>query len=177
MGAGQRRFVATSGILVMLAAGCAKEKGEPAAPPATAAATPSVIATATASPSPTRAGNYVAQVNALCSELEPKVVAITQGREPAIDWYPAGRAEIDALYKEFDAAVDAIPVTDADRPADDAMNAFRRMAATADESVAAATATGKQEELAAAWAASVKTFNEAPEVAALQAAGIRCPAR
>lgn len=124
--------------------------------------------------------NYVAQVNRLCEELIPKVLEASGGGHPTtfpIKDYNAERPKRTALFKAFDAKVDAIEVADADRSAADAFDAFRRESDAADVQLAAAAATGKQARFDAAVDANDRKFESSSVVKALGAAGITCQAR
>ncbi len=154
------------GLLAVTAAGC----GDSSENDATPAATTTTVAKA----------NYVAQVNGLCEELMPKVLDVTGGGHPTaypIKDYNAERPKLTALYKAFDAKVEAISVAAADRSEADAFDAFRRLSDATDVRLAAAAATGKQDRFDAALDARHRTFDSGSTLKDLAAAGIICNAR
>ena len=81
------------------------------------------------------------------------------------------------LIDEFDAKIDAIPVTAAERPAADAFDAFRRLSDSTEEQLAAVAATGDQDAFDAAIDERHRTFDSSPVLAELGASGITCNAR
>lgn len=172
-----RRTALATVLLAVGVAGCAKEADRssdpaPAVPAATATASPSPTASATATP-----GGYVAQVNALCEALIEPVLAVNGGQEPKFETYAAQRPRLKELHQEFDAKVAALPVGADERAAADAFEAYRRFIESLDEKLAAAAATGRQEDFDAAWAADKPAFESSPFPRAMREAGIECPAR
>jgi len=155
------------GLLAMIVAACGDDSEDDAAP---AAATTSTV------PKP----DYVTQVNRLCEELIPKVLEASGGGHPThfpVEDYNAERPKRTALFKAFDAKVDAIEVAAADRSAADAFDAFRHESDAADVQVAAAAATGKQARSDTAIDAKERKYESSSVVKDLEATGIRCPVR
>src|SRR3954451_13537574 len=105
---------------------------------------PTVASTSTARPAP----EFAAQVTQLCTELQPKVLQIYGGGgHPApypIRVFKAEQPRLTSLYQAFDARVDAIPVTDADRRAVAAFKAYRHLSDGATARMSAAAETGRQ---------------------------------
>jgi crotonobetainyl-CoA:carnitine CoA-transferase CaiB-like acyl-CoA transferase len=156
--------------MAVIVAGCGDDSENDAAPAAT---TPAATTTSRAT------AGYVAEVNRLCAELEPKVLDIA-GPHPGsfpIKAYEAERPKRAALYEAFDAKVEAIPVSAGDRSAADAFDAFRRLSDATDARLAAAAATGEQDRFDAAIEARHRTFDTRSELKDLAAAGIVCNAR
>jgi len=156
------------GLLAVTAAACGDDSEDDATP---AAATTSTVVTHT---------DYVSQVNRLCEELIPKVLAASGGGHPAhfpVEDYNAERPKKTALYKAFDAKIDAIEVAGADRSKADAFDAFRRESDAADVQLAATAATGKQATFDAGVDANERKYESSSVVKDLEATGIRCPAR
>src|SRR5690348_4284134 len=74
------------------------------------------------------ARTYVAAVNSLCEDLIPKVLAIRIGPEgstPTRSEFVVEHPKLVPVYKTFDAQIDALPVSAADKPAADAFVAYR----------------------------------------------------
>jgi hypothetical protein len=159
----------TMGVL----AGCGSDDSDPAP---TTTPSDSVQAPA-ASPSPTPAG-YAVQVNTLCRDLLADVLTFDIGNAVTIKQFLGKHRPLVAAIRDFDAHVDAIPVTEADQPAADAFDAYRRFSDAADATVVAAARTGDQQEFDAANAAFLEEIHSnPPEVEAMRAAGIECIAR
>ena len=160
------------GLLAVTAAGC----GDSSESDATPAATTAVATTATVPKT-----GYVTQVNKLCEGLIPTVLDITGGGHQSsyrIKQYNVERPKLKALYKVFDAKVAAITVTAADRSAAAAFDGFRRWSNAVDTRLGTAAATGKQDRFDAANDAFFgRPPDTIPQLKALAAAGIRCPAR
>jgi hypothetical protein len=169
------------GLLALITAGCSSSSSSSAARSHTSATPPS--STVASSPAKSSAAfNYVGQVDALCGELQGKVLAVYGGQghhtSPPIRVYLAERSKLAPVYRAFDAQVDAFPVSAADRAADEAFDAYRRWSDQNDRTLMAAAATGKQANFDAAFAKIVGTEGKPnPVVDALQAAGIFCNAR
>src|SRR5688572_30082938 len=86
------------------------------------------------------AGDFITQVNTLCVALVEDYLDAADphpGSFPIED-YLTEKAAVQPLIDAFDAQVDAIPVSDADRPAADAFAAFRRVSDETDAELAAA---------------------------------------
>ena len=158
------------GLLAVTAAGCGDDSNNDAT---------TTAATTVAATTVPKAG-YVGQVNHLCDELIPKVLDATGGGHPAtfpLKDYIAERPKLKALYKSFDAKVDALTVAAADQSAADAFDAFRHESDAADAHMAAAAATGKQDKFDAAFDVNQRGYDTSSVVKDLAAAGIRCPGR
>jgi hypothetical protein len=168
-----QRFVLAGVLLVLPVSGCGGSGEDEAAVPS---ATP-----AAASPSPTASGSYVSQVNALCESMIPAVMAVRGdsdgdggGDFPAMDEFEAQEAQLEPILEAFDAAVDAIPVTEADRAAADAFNAFRDLSDSDAAELVSAAKSGDQQKYEELLEPSAEF--EAKR-SAMEAAGISCPAR
>jgi hypothetical protein len=170
--------------LALSVAGCGgadeDKASAPSEPAASAPATPSPTPTV-ASPSPSASGSYVAQVNALCEAMIPKVMAVRGdddgdggGDFPAITEFEGQEDKLKPIIAEFDAAVEAIPVTDADRPAADALKAYGEMSDAEAAKMLAAAQSGDQQKYDDASRPSAE-FEAKRQ--ALEAVGISCPAR
>jgi hypothetical protein len=157
------------GLLAVTAAGCGDASETTAAPAAQRAATTTSVAES----------EYVAQLNKLCAELEPKILAVTGGHHLTypIRVYNAERPKLNAIYETFDAQADAIPVAAADRSAADAFDAYRRLSDAIDGRLNAAAATGKQAKFDAVFDGRGQMLTAGSEVQDLTAAGIICNAR
>ena len=98
---------------------------------------------------------YVARLNGLCAELQPKVLQIYGGGGyPApypIKVFESEQPRLTSLYRTFDAQADALPLTDGDRRAFEAFKAYRRVADEATAVMSAAAATGRQDRFDAAF--------------------------
>ncbi len=125
--------------------------------------------------------DYAARINALCAELEPKVLEIYGGGgHPSpfpIKVFESEQPQLTSLYSTFDAQADAVPVTDAEQRAVKAFTAYRRVSDAATATMSAAAATGRQSRFDAAYYAVHKMFDNNPVVNELHAAGISCNAR
>lgn len=165
--------------MVVSATGCGDSDDEEASP--SADTTP---ATTTAStPSPTSSASYVAQVNALCEAMIDKVMGVRGDEDgsgggdfPSIDEFEAQELQIRSIHAEFDAEVDALPVTDADRDAAEALDAFRETSdAEADKLLELARdgdETGYEAAVSQPPPADFETKRRA-----MNEAGLECPAR
>lgn len=148
--------------------------------PASAPAPASTTAGSPTTSSP--ALGYVAQVDALCGELQGKVIAAYGGSghhtSYPISVYRAEHQKLAAIYAAFDARVDAIPVKPAERAAAKAFDAYRQKSDAADRKLAAAAATGKQANFDAAFKELVSSEGKPdPVMDAMHGAGIFCNAR
>jgi hypothetical protein len=171
-------------IVARAAAGCSSSSAghdttAAAGAGTSAAGTSAASSSATSSPAPT----YVAALNALCGDLQTKVLAIYGGpghhTSFPISVFNAEQPKLAAVTRDFDAKADALPVTASDRAAAKAFDAFRRQSDALYRIMAAAAATGKQAKFDAAFAHIVHTFEDKPNpvLDALHAAGIFCNAR
>jgi hypothetical protein len=160
--------ILVGGLVAGTAAGCSDSTDNDSRTSAT---------TAVASTPPATEVGYVARVNALCEELIPKVLAVNGGKQPTLERFEIERPKLKALNKAFDAQVDAIPITSAERAAAKAFDAFRRQSDAADAQLAAAAAAGNKETFDAVDAASRRTFENSMALSDLDAAGITCGAR
>ena len=164
--------------VVMSATGCGDSDDDASPSADTAPAT-----TTASTPSPDSSASYVAQVNALCEAMIDKVMGVRGDEDgsgggdlPSIDEFEAQEMQIRSIHAEFDAKVDALPVTDADRAAADAFDAFRETSdAEADELLELAR-DGDQAEYEAAISQPPPAEFEAKR-RAMNEAGIECPAR
>lgn len=156
-------------LLAVTAPGCSDDSENDAGAAGTPAATPSAATI-----------DYVAEVNALCAELMPKVMEVVGGGHPTtypIEDFTSEQPKINALIAEFDTKVEALPVADAHRSAADALTAFRNLSDAADEKLAAAAATGDQASFDAAFDDRLRTVRSSSVPTELAAAGITCNAR
>jgi hypothetical protein len=96
------------------------------------------------------------------------------GDVPELKEVEGQEAQLKPIIAKFDATVDAIPVTDADRPAADAFNAYRKVVDAEAATMLAAVKSGDRQRYEAALVPSAEF--EAKR-RATEAAGIRCPAR
>jgi len=158
-----------SGLLAATIIGCGGTAGNVASP---TGASPVV---ATAAPM----SEYVAQLNELCAGLRADLFAVTTPHPGSftIEDYQAEQPKVTPLIEAFDAKVEAIPVTAADRPAADAFGALQRMSDATEAELAAAAATGKQDLFDATIVERHRTFDASSVVQDLGAAGIICNAR
>lgn len=160
-------------LLLMTVSGCGgSDEKETSAPSPT---------TAISSPSPSAAGSYVAQVNTLCESMIPEVMAVRGDQDddgggdfPALAEFEGQETQLEPIMSKFDAAVDAIPVTDADRPAVAAFDAYRESVDAEAAKMLAAAKSGDQQEYEEALEPSAE-FQVKRQ--AIEAAGISCPAR
>ena len=142
-------------------------RGEPAGEP---------VQTSSAEPSAPR--SYVTQVNALCQELLAEVLRFDIGNNVTIEQFLGKHEKLVPAIEAFDAEVDAIPVTPADRTAADAFNAYRRFSDAADATVVAAAETGDQRQFDAANRTFLATIRGgATEIDDIHEVGIQCNAR
>jgi hypothetical protein len=161
-------------LLAVSAAGCSDDDDNGDASVPSAASNPSPTASASAA-------SYVTQVNALCEAMVDKVMAVRGDKDgdgggdfPSMEDYAAQEERLAPIIEEFDAKVATIPVTDADRAAAEAFDAYRDF-----------LDADAQKTLAAANAGDQATYDEdlAPSAefeakrAPVSAAGIDCPAR
>ena len=163
-------------LLLGTAVGCGDPNKKDAAPePTTSATSPTPTAPATlATPTP---DDYVVQVNALCQELLSQVLTFDIGNAVTIEQFLGKHRKLVAAIHEFDAEVDRIPVTSADRSAASAFDAYRQFSDAADAKVFAAAKTGDQEKFDAANAAFLELIHGAPEIEEMNRAQIQCNAR
>lgn len=162
-------------LLLMPVSGCGDSAGEEASTPSPTAAVSSP------SPSPSASGSYVSKVNALCESMIPDVMKVRGdtdndggGDLPSLKEVEGQEAQLKPIMEKFDTAVDAIPVTDADRPAADAFNAYRKTVDAEGAKMLAAAKSGDQQKYEEAFKPSAEF--EAKR-RALEATGIVCPAR
>ncbi len=168
-GVGMRaKTLLVCGLFAMSAVGC----GNAANDASPVVASPPVITAAPAS-------EYVAQLNSLCADLRADLLEVTTPHPGSfsIEDYQTEQPKISALIEAFDAKVESIPVTAADRPAVDALNALQRLSDDTDAALATAAATGKQDLFDAAVVERHQTFDASPVQQDLGAAGIICNAR
>jgi hypothetical protein len=138
----------------------------------------------TSAPSPTASASsasYVTQVNALCTAMIDRVMAVRGDEDgdgggdiPSMEEYTAQEERLKPVIEEFDAKVAGIPVTDSDRAAAAAFDAYREFLDADSEKTAAAAKAGNQESYDAAFQPSAEFESKR---SALNAAGIDCPAR
>jgi hypothetical protein len=173
MGRWWRSTIGIGALLMGTAIGCGDADEPKAADPG---ATPSQTSPSSADPS--AADGYVVQVNARCRELLTQVMGFDIGNAVTIEQFLGKHEQLVVAIKDFDADVDAIPVTATDRPAADAFDAYRRFSDTADATVVAAAETGDQKQFDAANAAFLELIHGGvAEIDAMHAAGIQCNAR
>ncbi len=141
-------------------------------------------ATTVASASPTASGSYVSQVNALCESMIDKVMAVRGdengdggGDFPSMEEYEQQELQIRSVHAEFDAHVDSIPVSSADRAAVDAFDAFREAGDADAEVLLTAARTGNRATYAEALKKSLNSTEFEATRRAMNDAGIECPAR
>jgi hypothetical protein len=161
-------IVVVGAVLAVATAGCGNSADRDAAP----------IPAASDSTTAPAARAYVTEVNALCAQLLSDVLAFDIGNDPSIEQFERKRTKLTALIKEFDAKVEATPVTSADRSAAAAFKAYQRFSDAADARLSAAAATGDQEKFDAANEAFLTAVHaDPPELVEMHAAGIYCNAR
>lgn len=111
-------FWMTLGLVPVLVLGACGSDPEPTAP----STAPSVSVSA-------EAEGYVDQVVDLCRDLLAEVLTFDIGNAVTIEQFLGKHEPLVAAIRAFDAQVDAIPVTEGDRPAADAFDAYRRLPA------------------------------------------------
>jgi len=118
------------------------------------------------------------QISALCQELLSQVLTFDIGNAVTIEQFLGKHRKLVAAIHDFDAEVDRIPVTSADRSAAEAFDAYRKFSDAADATVVAAARTGDQEKFDTANAAFLDSIHGAiPEIEEMHEAGIQCNAR
>jgi hypothetical protein len=156
-------------MTLVVLAGCGSDDGDADSTP-----TPS----APASSSPTTPEGYVVQVNALCRDLLAEVMTFDIGNAVTIEQFLGKHRKLVAAINDFDARVDAIPVSEADQPAADVFDTYRQWSDAADAKVVAAARTGDQQQFDAANEAFIEELHSnPPEIGAMHTAGIECTAR
>jgi hypothetical protein len=173
------RVAVVGAILGLTTAGCSSSSAGKGHTPATPRPSASVAHSAASS---SAALNFVAQVDALCGELEGKVLAVYGGQGHhttfPISVFNAERPKLAAVTRDFDAKVDAIAVRTADRAAAKAFDALRRQSDQKYRTLVVAAATGKQANFDAAFAKLVASEGKPdPVMDAARNAGIFCNAR
>lgn len=169
-------------LLVLSVSGCGDSEDEEATAPSATASVPSPSPSApAASPSPSASGSYVSRVNALCESMIPEVMAVRGDKDgdaggdfPTLAEFEGQEAKLKPIITKFDAAVDAIPVTDADRAAADAFNAYREIGDAEAAKTLAAAKTGDQQKFREALEPSAEFEAKRRAVETL---GMSCPAR
>lgn len=172
--AGASKLVVALVVATTVTAACSSSgtKG-----PTTSSASISTSASSTAG---TSSRPYVASVNKLCEDLIPKVLAIRTGpagSEPTLQEFLAEDPKLESVYKAFDAQVDALPVSTADKQAAAAFDAYRTWLAKWNTQLQAAAETADASKFKDALARLDRDFKTAQEVSDLHTAGIECPAR
>ncbi len=159
-------------LLAVTAAGCSDSDDEEAT------ASPDTTTVASASPT---AASYVSQVNALCEALIPGVMGIRGDKDgdgggdlPAMEEFEDQQLKIAPITAAFDAEVDAIPVSEADRAAADAFDDYREFTDADTAKIITAAQSGDEQEYQEALELSAEFETKR---AALAAEGISCPAR
>jgi len=174
MGARWRSTMGVGVLLMGTAVGCGDSDREDAAPGSTSSAT----SLASAAPATPTSDGYVVQVNAPCRELLSQVLTFDIGNAVMIAQFLGKHQQLVLAIHDFDADVDRIPVTSADRSAADAFDAYRHFSDAADAKVVAAAKTGDQEKFDAANAAFLEPIHGGvPEMEEMHEAGIQCNAR
>jgi hypothetical protein len=168
-----RTSLVLGALLVVTATGCSDSDDEDASA--------SSETTAVASASPSSSGSYVDQVNALCEAMIDGVMAVRGdsdgdggGDVPAMDEYEDQQLRIAPITAAFDAKVDAIPVTESDRAAAEAFDAYREFIDADTARTIAAAQSGDQDRYDAALQPSAEFEAKLRPV---ETAGISCPAR
>ncbi|MDR7086181.1 nitrous oxide reductase accessory protein NosL [Aeromicrobium panaciterrae] len=129
-------------------------------------------------PSPSVQADYVTQVNALCGKLLTQVLAFDIGNVVSTEEFLTKHEKLVAAIQDFDAEVESIRVTAADRKAADAFDAYRRFSDAADAPVFAAAQTGDQERFEAANDQYLETVHGGvTEIDRMHKVGIQCNAR
>jgi hypothetical protein len=133
-----------------------------------------------AEPSSTRTAgpDYEAQVNALCAELIDQVLPITGDKpNPSPREFLRFGEKIDPVIERFDSKVDALEVSEADRSADEAFDAYRSKLDAADAALRKVARTGDVDAFATAFNHFLNELRSSPEKTRLSAQGIVCSAR
>jgi len=141
---------------------------------------PSTLAPSSGVASSAAAEAYVGQLNALCERLIPKVLAVRigpAGSVPTMRQFLVERPQLAALYETFDAKVDSLAAEGAAQQVAEVFDDYRQWLAMWDKRFAAGAATGNPSKYNNVQDRFDRDFNAAPEVRALWAAGIECPAR
>ena len=127
---------------------------------------------------PATSGAFVKQLNRLCQQLEQDVLAVVKDeRYPTAEEYLALRRQTGPLFAAFDAKVAAIEVTDDDKSAAEAFEAYRVESDKSNETLVEAASTGDEGTYRSAFAANDKAYDDSKAVAKLTTEGIYCPAR
>ena len=134
--------------------------------------------TAALTSTPSAGPGYTAQVNTLCDDLMHQVAPITGDKpNPSAADYLSFGTRIDPLIDSFDQRVDALTVSEADRPANAAFDAYRARVDAADAALKKTARAGDDRTFAAAFSSFLDDLRTAPESVKLNAVGISCPAR
>jgi len=167
---GRMRSTVGVGVLLLGLAGCGDADG-----PEQVAHSRTDTAPSTA---PSAEDGYVAQVNDRCRELLAQVLGFDIGNAVTIEQFLGKHEQLVVAIHDFDADVDALPVTAAERPAADAFDAYRRFSDATDATLVAAAETGDQVQFDAANAAYLELIHAGvAELDAMHDAGIQCNAR
>jgi len=154
-------------------AGCSSGGDKPSGSPTSSSGS-------TPTPTSSAAVSYVDAVNDLCEDLIPKVLAVRigpEGSKPTRTEFVIEHPKLEPVYKVFDAQVDALPVSAADKAAADAFVAYRAWLNEWDVKLQAAAATGDDGTFEDALHRFDVDFDSSDEPATMHQAGIQCPAR
>ncbi len=122
--------------------------------------------------------DYATRVNALCADLTDQVLPITGDKpHPSPQEFLSFGEEIDPVIEEFDRLVDGLEVSQADRPAADAFEAYRSKVDDADAALRKVADAGDADAFDTAFADFLDELRSSPEKTTLSAEGIDCPAR
>jgi hypothetical protein len=127
------------------------------------------------------ASGYVSQINELCADLKQKVLAVYgtggHGAHFPIAVFEKEQRQLVKVIADFDAAADAVPVTDADQSAAAAFEAYRQLSDEGQRMLATAAASGKQARFDAAFSEVHAMIDASSVPDDLQLEGIVCNAR
>jgi hypothetical protein len=122
--------------------------------------------------------DYETQVNALCADLVDEVLPISGDKpNPSPDEFLSFTDKIDPVIDRFDKKVNALEVSEADRSAADAFDAYRSKLDAADAALMKVARTGDVDAFATAFTDFLNELRASPEKAELSTEGIVCPAR
>ena len=151
------------GVLLGAASGCGESGSKDR---------PEARSTRTAGP------DYAAQVNALCAQLVAQVLPITGDKpNPSPAEFLGFGKKMDPVIDRFDQKVDALKVSEADRSAGAAFDAYRSMLDAEDAALRNLARTGDGRAFATAFQDFLNGLRSSLEKTRLSAEGINCPAR
>jgi hypothetical protein len=179
-----RWIVVISVLLALSIAGCGDSDSADSDSADSGSASVDAPATTAASPSPTTGDGYVAQVNALCEAMIPQVMEIRGDEDgdgggdlPSMEEFGEQEDRLRPVLEEFDAKVDAIPVTESDRAAVQAFDDYRKAGDEEAAKVREVADKGDQQEYDEAFESYLNSPEHETRRQALVDLGIDCPAR